>query len=495
MAHLSGFGLENFRVFKEYTWFDFAPITILVGPNNSGKSSLIKALLLLKDNVEKGLLPVGYEHIDTYQDEERYEEYYEPIPIRFSNLIHGLNSPLAVKSKQTDNDKLSFLISYVLRRPRPTPPARGSGGLSNKKAYYHLVFQIDPESDKANPIHRVEVLGQNQRVIIKITDTTIYFDPIEYDNTVYYDNQKISPKIGTSSNYKKTIDSSSWVNIESWFLLNKIDEEKAKKLSDEIIFYLGLSELDENKKTSGPALNILKSLSYWSTSRNEQKRIFSDDEKSNTKLLLDEYEESQATFDSNNFMNYYVRLFNLPGTIQSTYEPEKGIYFPNIENTSLINFGFGYTQIGTLLFKIATHIFRNSDSMFGFSEESVLILEEPEVNLHPSFQSKLADLFAKSIENDRIQFIIETHSEYLIRKLQYLIAQTKAQPDKVMTPLKPEDVIIYYFYDSAEEKKPLKITIDEDGSLSDDFGPGFYDEAATWELELLKLKRKKNRQN
>jgi len=56
-THLKGFGLENFRVFKDYTWFDFAPITILTGPNSSGKSSLNKALLLLKDNFEKGNLP------------------------------------------------------------------------------------------------------------------------------------------------------------------------------------------------------------------------------------------------------------------------------------------------------------------------------------------------------------------------------------------------------------------------------------------------------
>ncbi|CAG5010517.1 hypothetical protein DYBT9275_04740 [Dyadobacter sp. CECT 9275] len=42
-THLKGFGLENFSVFKDYTWFDFAPITILTGPNNSDKSSTIIA--------------------------------------------------------------------------------------------------------------------------------------------------------------------------------------------------------------------------------------------------------------------------------------------------------------------------------------------------------------------------------------------------------------------------------------------------------------------
>ena len=78
----------------------------------------------------------------------------------------------------------------------------------------------------------------------------------------------------------------------------------------------------------------------------------------------------------------------------------------------------------------------------------------------------------------------------MIRKLQYLTAKGE---------VKPEDVIIYYFNDPdnipAGEKHVKKINILEDGSLSDDFGPGFYDEAANWELELLKLKRNKNRQN
>ena len=38
------FGVENFKVFSKFTEFEFAPITVLTGKNNSGKSSLIKAL-------------------------------------------------------------------------------------------------------------------------------------------------------------------------------------------------------------------------------------------------------------------------------------------------------------------------------------------------------------------------------------------------------------------------------------------------------------------
>jgi AAA15 family ATPase/GTPase len=44
--NITKFGLSNFRVFKEHFDFELAPIMVLTGPNNSGKSSLTKALLL-----------------------------------------------------------------------------------------------------------------------------------------------------------------------------------------------------------------------------------------------------------------------------------------------------------------------------------------------------------------------------------------------------------------------------------------------------------------
>jgi AAA15 family ATPase/GTPase len=67
-THLKGFGLENFRVFKDYTWFDFAPITVLTGTNSSGKSSLIKALLLLENSISKsGQLKLEFSNDNVYQ--------------------------------------------------------------------------------------------------------------------------------------------------------------------------------------------------------------------------------------------------------------------------------------------------------------------------------------------------------------------------------------------------------------------------------------------
>lgn len=54
---------------------------------------------------------------------------------------------------------------------------------------------------------------------------------------------------------------------------------------------------------------------------------------------------------------------------------------------------------------------------------STVVLEEPEIHLHPLAQSLLAELFAEVSLERRIQFIVETHSEHLFRRMQTLIAR------------------------------------------------------------------------
>ena len=48
---ITGFGVKNFKRFQDTGLLPLSGTTILVGPNSSGKSSLIKALILLKDNI------------------------------------------------------------------------------------------------------------------------------------------------------------------------------------------------------------------------------------------------------------------------------------------------------------------------------------------------------------------------------------------------------------------------------------------------------------
>lgn len=68
---------------------------------------------------------------------------------------------------------------------------------------------------------------------------------------------------------------------------------------------------------------------------------------------------------------------------------------------------------------------------------SIIIMEQPEIHLHPSAQSALADVMIdviQSRENGKernIQLVIETHSEHFLRRLQRRIAEDVIPQEKV----------------------------------------------------------------
>ena len=109
-----------------------------------------------------------------------------------------------------------------------------------------------------------------------------------------------------------------------------------------------------------------------------------------------------------------------------------------------------------------------------------IAIEEPEIHLHPRYQSLLADLFVDAYQNFGIHFIVETHSEYLIRKLQNLVARGSIKPDTLS--------FLYVEDGNDSDEKVREIGIAEDGRLTSAFGPGFFDEADSLAMNLLKIK-------
>jgi len=61
---------------------------------------------------------------------------------------------------------------------------------------------------------------------------------------------------------------------------------------------------------------------------------------------------------------------------------------------------------------------------------STLILEQPEIHLHPRVQAILADVFIDVIKNRGVQILVESHSEHLLRRLQRRIAEEKVAPSQ-----------------------------------------------------------------
>ncbi len=60
----------------------------------------------------------------------------------------------------------------------------------------------------------------------------------------------------------------------------------------------------------------------------------------------------------------------------------------------------------------------------------IVIIEEPESHLHPLAQSKLAELLAQVSKERNVQFIVETHSEHIFRRMQTLIAKQQITPNE-----------------------------------------------------------------
>ncbi len=123
-------------------------------------------------------------------------------------------------------------------------------------------------------------------------------------------------------------------------------------------------------------------------------------------------------------------------------------------NVALPDVGFGVSQL--LPFVVQSLV----------SENRIISIEQPEVHVHPRLQADLGDLLAKAIESDN-QFIIETHSEHLVLRLQRLVRKKK---------IKPEDISIIYVSRGPEGAEAQRLRLDEKGYFIDDWPGGFFPE-------------------
>ncbi|MBU3000983.1 DUF3696 domain-containing protein [Roseovarius nubinhibens] len=111
---------------------------------------------------------------------------------------------------------------------------------------------------------------------------------------------------------------------------------------------------------------------------------------------------------------------------------------------------------------------------------SVVLLEQPELHLHPRVQSLLCDFFLSAAKQGK-QLIVETHSEHIIERLRLRVAQ-ETKPQIL------NDAIIYFF--GSDEEGVRKVELSEYGAVLD-WPRGFFDESSKQTSEILDASMKK----
>lgn len=114
-------------------------------------------------------------------------------------------------------------------------------------------------------------------------------------------------------------------------------------------------------------------------------------------------------------------------------------------------------------------------------EGSTILLEQPEIHLHPAVQMGLADVFIDAIKTRKIQLVIESHSEHLLSRLQRRMAEEK---------IKSDDISINFCSSGEVGSKIEHLQIDNDGNISnwpkDFFGDRFGEVALQRKAALVK---------
>lgn len=510
--------IKNFRVFKEKTTFQLRPFTILTGPNNSGKSSFTKLLLLLKEGSTILNFEKGFHNLEEYKKVLNWHDNSSELKLGFSNGNYNFElsyneEAVLEKLKCYDKNKLVFDFYFKKGKDFYDPQNWIGESLSNNPETlqrFTLNFNYFFRELFDFPENIYKCLFD-----VKINDEIVtddFTDEIsEFQNTIF--NDKVYHLINLDY-YDKKEDFYRMLNRIYDLLYSQIEVLKRKLVkvtgnkNIEVVYsqigklllvnqdhfdnymqkYNNYNYL-ENKFSSivrsSKLDNQLRELHYISANRSNQKRVLSNKSDNDIDEIIMEFAKRKNI--NKNFIDNCLNILNIEGEliVERFENLISSVYIKtNERKLSLSDLGFGLSQVIPIILKVHNLSPDKESVSKTFMNSITLILEEPEANLHPNLQSKLAEVLVYAREFFNIKFIIETHSEYFIRKLQYLTAKGN---------LEEEDSVIYYFNDdkyvSKTEPKVKEIFINKEGGLTDSFGPGFFDEATKLQFDLIRLQK------
>lgn len=433
--------INNFRGFVNQD-FDLSRVNIFIGENSSGKSSFLKFLLALKQTIEEPeisnlILNGNLVDLGNFKESVFYHEEDRKIKFSFS---FGEEMIDYYKYFFDHNDELFDIIKPFIE--------------SNTEIEFQLEKDLTDHSNIITNFHN-EVLG-NLSINIKENKSDTLLGESPKCDLVFKSIQDKELYILENLGYE----AKGFLSIvASDDLRSRIKE---KNYPPNLFYQLAYFLLNQNFLEF-----FLRNLNYLNPLDSKPQRIyFKKDAQSKYKENnLDKFANmvTNNTIDKKLLNEFSKILVNFGIVDNLKFSVSKNFPVAEIKVqikdllSNIYDVGYGVSLQIPLLFETFM-----SEKSYG----NTFLIEQPEVHLHPKLQAKFIDSLLSMGANNK--YIIETHSEHIIRMLQVLIKDKKYK-------LKSEDVKIYYFKRGHRSFDIEEFKILDNGQLNKTFPSGFYD--------------------
>jgi predicted ATPase len=438
--------LKNFKGWQDSGDIRLAPLTVLFGTNSAGKTSIPQLLLLLKQTAESSdrqrALQLGdartYVDAGTYDDVVHGHDVSQPIEFALSwSLEKSLKVDDSLSGVSYAGDELEFLARLVAdKRHQP------------RTEFFHYE------------------LSKDKAVVL---DLAVSARPSSTQQKTEFDL--------SSSQYRLTRHPGrAWPLPEPVRFYGFPDEVAAyyQNAAFAADFVLELERMLRSVLYVGPLREYPKRLYLWSGevpdhvgARGDRAieailaagdRAFNWKPKQKTKTLPQLVAERLRSMGL--IHEFQIKAL---GPHRKEYEVllRTSAKLPEVKLTDV---GFGVSQVLPVIVEC-----------FYVPRRSIVIFEQPEIHLHPRVQADLADLFVDAIRAREdgsardCQFIIESHSEHFLRRLQRRIAEEE---------LSKEDAALYFVYTEEASARIAELDVDDYGNIKNWPDSFFGDEMA-----------------
>ena len=536
MALLSSVTLENVRTFRRRTTLDLAPLTLITGPNSSGKSTVIKALQLLRHNAALGRLhrPTfagGYHNLGSFESARSRGSDRTAVTVGVSFDWGEHESGETDWQGHDGSDHFSeFEVGDINAefRYEETDLAFRSAGMSADESrryvepgYQLSQFRLGRGKGGGEPLLAVGLRSETVTLDVEYTEdvggdevqSSFPHEQVQYHyaatihgDWLFEDEDEAYLALGFPSDRPADAEAAArWLSRPLDIRIRTLNPYGDAPTLDALVRAAStvsdwsaatsdgdLVELDNPYLAYALRTLVHPYLLRWTRYFSEQiaaldhtgalratpQRLYPDDADDPFTRLLYAYTRPKRPDDPIK----RSRLAQLPALLQE-YGLGDGLRVERVADAAyavqvlrgdqavhLADLGYGFSQLLPLLL-YAVHV-------YGVEEWfPTLLVEEPEANLHPNLQARLADLLVQLTEPISGHVLAETHSEYLVRRLQYLVATGAADPERA--------AIYYLGPDPEADDYVCRITISPEGRLSEEFGPGFLDEATSLMVSLF----------